>query len=93
MNDRPDVDDVPDDPFSGPAVPDAPSTEVAAQQRRHLHRIMLGFVVVVVLLPIASVGGGLAVLFLPLLAAASLALREAIQLRASVRRHGAARGR
>lgn len=70
-----------------------PSAEVASAQRRHLRRIMVGFVVVVLLLPIASIGGALAWLFLPLLAAASLSLREAIQLRRSVRQHGAARGR
>ncbi len=75
------------------ALPPEPSPEVAAQQRAHLRRIMVGFVAVIVLLPLAGLGGGWSWLLLPVLAFAGLALRQAIRLRASVSRHGAARGR
>ena len=74
-------------------LPAAPPADVAAQQRRHLHRIMVGFVLVVLLLPFAGLGGDWSVLLLPVLVIAALALREAVRLRRSVTRHGAARGR
>lgn len=74
-------------------LPAEPSPEVAAQQRAHLRRIMVAFVLVVVLLPFAGLGGALGWLVLPVLVLAGLALREAIRLRQSVSRHGAARGR
>lgn len=74
-------------------LPPEPSAEVAEQQRRHLRRIMSGFVIVVLLLPIAGFGGAWSWLLLPIVAVAALALREAVRLRRSVSRHGAARGR
>ncbi|MCW2922428.1 MAG: hypothetical protein JWL76_2302 [Thermoleophilia bacterium] len=74
-------------------LPAEPPAEVAAQQRAHLRRIMIGFVVVVVLLPFAGLGGAWSWLLLPVLVFAGFALREAIRLRRSVSRHGAARGR
>ena len=74
-------------------LPPEPSAEVAEQQRRHLRRIMLGFVTVVLLLPIAGLGGSWSWVLLPVIAVSALALREAIRLRRSVNRHGAARGR
>ncbi len=74
-------------------LPAEPSPEVAAEQRRHLRRIMVGFVLVVLLLPFAGLGGAWSWLLLPILALSGLALREAIRLRRSVARHGAARGR
>lgn len=64
---------------------------VAAQQNAHLRRILGAFFVVIVLLPLSLLGGAFSVLLLPLLAAAALALREAVQLRRSVRTHGARR--
>ncbi len=66
---------------------------IAAQQRRHLRRIMIAFVVVIVALPLATLGGAWALALVPALVAASLAVREAIRLRRSVRLHGVARGR
>lgn len=74
-------------------LPEEPSDEVAAQQRRHLQRIMLAFVIVVLVLPLAGLSGAWSWLLVLVLAVAALALREAIQLRRSVVRHGAARRR
>lgn len=74
-------------------LPPEPPAEVVDQQRRHLRRIMFGFVAVVLLLPIAGLGGALSWLLLPVVVIAALALREAIRLRRSVTRHGAARVR
>lgn len=74
-------------------LPPAPSAQVAAEQRAHLRRILAVFVLVVVVLPFAGLGGAWGWLLVPVLVLAGLALREAIQLRRSVSRHGAARGR
>jgi hypothetical protein len=74
-------------------LPDAPAPEVAAQQRAHLRRILVCFVAIVVLLPFAGIGGAWGWLLLPVLVLAGRALREAIRLRQSESRHGAARGR
>jgi hypothetical protein len=63
------------------------------RQRRHLRRILLAFVVVVVAMPLGAVGGAWALALVPALVAAALAVREAVLLRRSVRRHGDARGR
>lgn len=68
-------------------------SDVAIQQARHLRRIMLAFVVVVVLLPLAGIGGALGWLLVPLLLVAAFAVREAVRLRRSVRLHGAVRER
>ncbi len=87
-DDEPGLDDV--NPIE---LPPEPSAEVAEEQRRHLRRIMAGFVIVVLLLPFAGIGGAWSWLLLPVIAVAALALREAIRLRRSVSRHGAARGR
>lgn len=70
----------------------APHPLVALDQRRHLSRILAAFVVVVVLLPFAGLGGGWSWLLLPLVVVAAFALREAIRLRRSVRTHGNAAG-
>lgn len=70
----------------------APHPLVVLDQRRHLSRILRAFVVVVVLLPLAGLGGGWSWLLLPLVVVAALALREAIRLRRSVRTHGNAAG-
>lgn len=74
-------------------LPPEPDEAVVAMQRRHLSRILIAFVVVVLLLPFAGLGGALGWLLVPVVAVAGFALREAIRLRRSVRRHGAARGR
>lgn len=84
--------DAPDD-VNPVELPPEPPAEVVEQQRRHLRRIMFGFVAVVLLLPIAGLGGALSWLLLPVVAIAAFALREAIRLRRSVTRHGAARVR
>lgn len=68
-----------------------PGSEVAAVQARHLRRILLSFLVVVMLLPVAGLGGPFAWLLLPLLLVAALGLREAVRLRRSVRRDGVQR--
>ncbi len=70
-----------------------PDVESAAQQRRHLRRILIAFFVVVVLLPIAGLGGALYWLLVPLVLVAAFALREGLRLRRLVRRDGAARAR
>lgn len=56
------------------------------EQRRHLRRILACFLFVVVLLPIAGLGGRLWWLLVPMLVAAVLGLREAIRLRRTVTR-------
>lgn len=68
--------------------PDAAHEAAHAAQRRHLRRILAAFVVVVVLLPLAGLGGALGWLLVPILLVAALALREGIRLRRSVRRYG-----
>jgi hypothetical protein len=65
---------------------------VADTQRRHLRRIMWCFLIVVIALPIAGLGGTWTYLLLPLVAVSALALREGMALRQSVRRHGARPG-
>lgn len=65
--------------------------DVAAAQDAHLRRILGAFFAVIVLLPLSLLGGGFSVLLLPLLAIAAYAFREAVQLRRSVRTHGARR--
>lgn len=65
-----------------------PHPLVALEQRQHLSRILRAFLVVVVLLPFAGLGGAWAWLLLPLVVVAALAFREAVRLRRSVRRHG-----
>lgn len=77
----------------GHATPAAPHPLVALEQRRHLSRILRAFLVMVVLLPLAGLGGAWSWLLLPLVVVAALALREAVRLRRSVRTHGAASGR
>jgi hypothetical protein len=74
-----------------PAGTDLPPQLVALEQRRHLRRILRGFVALIVLLPFAGLGGAWAYLILPALAAAFFASREAMLLRRSVRRYGAVR--
>jgi len=53
-------------------------------QRRHLRRILIVFAIEVVLLPIAGLGGAWAWLLIPMLLAAAIGLREALQLRRSI---------
>lgn len=60
-----------------------------AEQRRHLRRILIGFFSIVVLLPLAGLGGAWSWLLLVLLVIAALSLREAIALRRSVLRAAA----
>lgn len=74
-------------------LPVEPDPVVAQAQRAHLRRILVCFVVVVLTLPLAGLGGPWSWLLLPILVVAALALREAVRLRRSVRTHGAARGR
>lgn len=76
--------------MSDPATPQV-DVDVAKAQSAHLRRIMLAFFAVVVLLPLAGLGGALGWLLVPLLLVASFAVREAVRLRRSVRRHGAVR--
>lgn len=59
---------------------------VSAQQRRHLRRILLCFLAVVVLLPLSGLGGRWAWLVIPMLAIAGLGLREAVRLRRTITR-------
>lgn len=77
-----------DDDLVEPEEAQAVSAAYTAQ-RAHLRRILVAFVLVVVLLPLAGLGGTLTwLLLLPMLAAAALGLREAILLRRSVQRYG-----
>ncbi len=86
MSDAPDTQ--PTDPGAG-ADPD-----VAAEQHRHLRRILVAFAVVIVLVPIVALGGSVgALLLILLLVVGVLAALAAARLRRSVRRHGDARGR
>ncbi len=86
--------DLPPDPTEGrPVVPPGPPAEIALEQRALLRQILVAFVVVVLLLPLAGLGGALSWLLVPILVVAAFALRSAIRLRRSVRTHGAARGR
>jgi hypothetical protein len=61
--------------------PGAPTPE----QRAHLRRILVAFVVIVVLLPLANLGGAWALVLVPLLLVAAFALREGVRLRRSLR--------
>jgi hypothetical protein len=66
----------------------------ALEQQRYLRRILAGFAIVVVLLPIVGLGGTVgATALLPAVLVSLLATRDAVRLRRSVRRHGHARGR
>jgi hypothetical protein len=56
-----------------------------SEQRRHLRRILVAFIAVVVLLPVVGLGGAFAWLLLPLVVIAAFALREGIRLRRSAR--------
>lgn len=76
-----------------PAGTDLPPQLVELEQRRHLRRIMYGFLVLVILMPLAGLGGAWSLLILPALAAAGFATREAVLLRRSVRRYGVVRER
>jgi hypothetical protein len=84
-------DDEPTFERDAPAPSDLPPQLVELEQRRHLRRILRGFVAVVVLLPLAGLGGTWAYLLLPTIAAAVFATREAVLLRQSVRRYGVVR--
>lgn len=64
------------------------AAQVAAEQRGHLRRILASFIAVVLLLPLAGIGGSWAWLLIPILLVAAHALREALRLRRSVRDHG-----
>ncbi|MCB0880450.1 MAG: hypothetical protein KDC46_15885 [Thermoleophilia bacterium] len=82
-------DDRPDSAEAG----DLPPQLVALDQQRHLRRILRAFFAVIVLLPIAGIGGAWAIALVPALMIAVFAVREAVQLRRSVRRYGAVRER
>lgn len=77
------------DPASDPGGPDDAS--IAEEQGAHLRRILVGFAIVVVLLPLAGLGNAFGWLLLPLLAVGAWTFREGMRLRRSVRRHGAMR--
>lgn len=66
-------------------APPANPGEQTPEQRRHLRRILVAFVLVVVLLPLTFFGGAFWLLLLPLLAVAGFAAREAVLLRRTVR--------
>lgn len=80
------ADDMPADPFVEDEL-------VEAQQREHLRRILIAFLVVVVLLPFTALGDLWTLLLVPMLLAAWRGLRHALLLRRSVRLYGAPRGR
>lgn len=73
-----------------PSEPSAEGSEldIALEQRGHLRRILFAFLVVVVLLPFAALGGAWSLLLIPLLLVGAFGLREALALRRSVQRHG-----
>ena len=64
---------------------------IAVEQRLRLRRILIAFVAIGVLLPIAGIGDAFAWLLVPMLVLAAWALREGILLRRSVNRHGVQR--
>lgn len=75
--------------MSDDAQPEPPAMHprpVTDEQRRHLRRILLCFLLVVVLLPLSGLGGALAWLLVPMLAVAAIGLREAVRLRRTVTR-------
>ncbi|MCW2925332.1 MAG: hypothetical protein JWM98_2736 [Thermoleophilia bacterium] len=61
-----------------------------------MRRVLAAFAVVVVLLPVAALGGAWTLVLVPLVLSSAVALREALRLRRSARlrsRDGAAPGR
>jgi hypothetical protein len=68
-----------------PQVPANPRL-VSLEQRRHLRRILLCFLAVVILLPLSALGDAWAWLFVPMLVLAAVGLREAVRLRRTVTR-------
>ena len=67
-----------------------PPEEVVLEQRAHLRRILIAFVVIILVMPVAAIGG-FGWLILPLLLVAAHACREAVRLRRLVRTFGAPR--
>jgi fatty acid desaturase len=74
---------------SSPAVePHAAHLEGSGQtpeQRRHLRRILVAFVIVVLLMPVTIFGGAWWFVLVPMVLVAAFALREGIRLRRTVR--------
>ena len=76
-----------DDEPTGTSVADTASTTTTAVV------VDDGVLTIGVLLPIAGIGGAWAIALVPALMIAVFAVREAVQLRRSVRRYGAVRER